>query len=83
MPVHDWTRVEAGIFHAFHHSWIEEIAGQEYAAPPGKPLTQAAYESDLSVRAYVVPMEVGDVLTDLPLFLEPGKAVEVPLEATC
>src|SRR5437870_5125841 len=26
MPVHDWTRVEAGIFHAVHHSWIEEIA---------------------------------------------------------
>jgi hypothetical protein len=26
MPVHDWTRVEAGIFHAFHHSWVEEIA---------------------------------------------------------
>jgi len=25
MPVHDWTRVEAGIFHHFHHSWIEEI----------------------------------------------------------
>jgi hypothetical protein len=26
MPVHDWTRVDAGIFHAFHHSWVEEIA---------------------------------------------------------
>lgn len=25
MPVHDWTRVDAGIFHAFHHSWIEQI----------------------------------------------------------
>lgn len=25
MPVHDWSRVEAGIFHDFHHSWIEEI----------------------------------------------------------
>ena len=24
MPVHDWTRVEAGIFHDFHHAWIEE-----------------------------------------------------------
>jgi hypothetical protein len=26
MPMHDWTRVEAGIFHAFHHDWITEIA---------------------------------------------------------
>jgi Protein of unknown function (DUF4058) len=25
MPMHDWTRVDAGIFHADHHSWIEEI----------------------------------------------------------
>lgn len=25
MPVHDWTCVEAGIFHAFHTSWIVEI----------------------------------------------------------
>lgn len=25
MPMHDWTRVAAGIFHAFHHDWITEI----------------------------------------------------------
>ncbi len=25
MPVHDWTRVEDGIFHDFHHAWIEEL----------------------------------------------------------
>ncbi len=25
MPIHDWTRVDAGIFHDFHHAWIEEI----------------------------------------------------------
>lgn len=27
MPLHDWTRVEAGIFHAFHVTWIPEIQG--------------------------------------------------------
>jgi hypothetical protein len=26
MPVHDWTRVEAGIFHHFHQTWIIELA---------------------------------------------------------
>jgi hypothetical protein len=26
MPMHDWTRVEAGIFHAFHHGWISSIS---------------------------------------------------------
>src|SRR5438094_6839248 len=25
MPVHDWTRVEAGIFHDFHTVWIGQI----------------------------------------------------------
>ncbi len=25
MPIHDWSRVPAGIFHHLHHSWIEEI----------------------------------------------------------
>ena len=25
MPIHDWSLVEAGIFHDFHHAWIEEI----------------------------------------------------------
>lgn len=24
MPIHHWTRVYAGIFHDFHHAWIEE-----------------------------------------------------------
>jgi hypothetical protein len=26
MPIHDWTRVDPGIFHAFHHDWITEIS---------------------------------------------------------
>ena len=25
MPVHDWTRVDAGIFHSFHLSWLAEF----------------------------------------------------------
>jgi len=27
MPVHDWSRVDAGIFHAFHNSWITHFMG--------------------------------------------------------
>jgi hypothetical protein len=26
MPMHDWKRVEAGIYHHFHHEWISEIS---------------------------------------------------------
>jgi hypothetical protein len=26
MPPHDWTSVDAGIFHHFHHAWIDDLA---------------------------------------------------------
>jgi hypothetical protein len=26
MPIHDWTRVDAGLFLAFHQSWIIVLA---------------------------------------------------------
>lgn len=65
-----------------HGEIWEEFAGEEYAAPADKPLTLAAYETGLSVRAYVVATAIGDILTSMPLFLEPEKAVEVPLETT-
>ncbi len=26
MPIHDWTRVPAGIFYAFHYRWISAIS---------------------------------------------------------
>jgi hypothetical protein len=25
MPIHDWTQVDAGLFHAFHHRWIDAL----------------------------------------------------------
>jgi hypothetical protein len=60
----------------------EELTGQAFVAPAGKPLTLVAYESSATVRAYVEPFAVGDDLPDMPLFLEPGAHVLVPLEAT-
>jgi hypothetical protein len=37
MPIHDWTRVPAGIFHDFHHEWIATIKHALNAGvlPPG------------------------------------------------
>lgn len=35
MPMHDWTRVDAGIFHAFHHDWITQLARSLNAKLPG------------------------------------------------
>jgi len=68
--------------HGIHADIWEEIAGQEYTPPAGQPLTLAAYETALTVRAYVRHVAVGDPLPEMPLFLEPNGCVEVPLDAT-
>lgn len=37
MPIHDWTRVDAGLFHHFHERWIQALcdALNGGALPPG------------------------------------------------
>lgn len=64
-----------------HGAIWEGLTSQE-PPMPDKPLTLAAYESGLTVRAFVETATVGDKLIDMPLFLEPGAHVLVPLEAT-
>jgi hypothetical protein len=59
-----------------------EITDEEYTAPADRPLTLAAYDAGNAVRVYVEPTAVGKILADMPLFLEPGQAITVPLEAT-
>jgi hypothetical protein len=65
-----------------HGAIWQEIAGEKYDAPPGQPFTLAAYDASSGLRAYVVHTAVGATLPDMPLFLEPERAVPVPLEAT-
>jgi hypothetical protein len=59
-----------------------EVQDQPFALPKDKPLTLVAYECDLTTRAYIETIAVGDPLPDMPLFLEPNCHVAVPLEAT-
>ncbi len=65
-----------------HHAISEMLTDEEYQAPPGKPLTLAAYEAEMGVRAFVEPMAVGDTLMAMPLFLKAGGHVPVALEST-
>ena len=60
----------------------EEITGEVFAPPSDKPLTLVAYESGDKVKAFIEPVAVGDRLPDMPLFLEPGGHILVPLEMT-
>ncbi len=65
-----------------HSAIWEEITGEDHEAPPEEPLTLVGYESGATVRAYVEPLRVGSELRSMPLYLEPGGYVLVPLERT-
>src|SRR4051812_27207151 len=55
MPIHDWTRVSAGTFHAFHNAWIAEVQ----RAMNGGLLPADYYALAEQVAGQVIP----DVLT--------------------
>jgi hypothetical protein len=55
MPVHDWTQVEAGVFHSFHTTWI----GQINNALNGGVLPEGYY----ALAEQHMGMGVADVLT--------------------
>jgi Protein of unknown function (DUF4058) len=65
-----------------HGAIWDEVAGEPYSRPDDKTLTLAAYEAGAGVRAFIEPVAPGDTLIDMPLFLEPGRHVAVPLEET-
>jgi hypothetical protein len=63
VPIHDWTRVDAGLFHAFHQDWVGVLARALNAGvlPPGY----------FALREQSTRGPVPDVLT---LELPPGHA---------
>ncbi|HZL38063.1 MAG TPA: DUF4058 family protein [Tepidisphaeraceae bacterium] len=68
--------------HGIHAAIWDDVAGQEYVPPAGKPFTLAAYETALSIRCYVQPFGFGEALVEMPLFLRPNGCVQAPLERT-
>ncbi len=66
----------------FHSALWEAITEEIFTPPADKPLTLVSYESDTSITAYIEPVALGDALPDMPLFLEPGAHILVPLERT-
>lgn len=49
--------------------------------PAAEPLTLAAYIADSPVRAFFEYVAVSKLLPDMPLFLDPERYINVPLEA--
>jgi hypothetical protein len=68
MPIHDWTRVDAGIFHHFHHEWIAELANSLNGGLLGSSYyalaEQVAFGRNPDVLTLQVP--VGGIARDKP-----------------
>src|SRR5262249_12448468 len=65
-----------------HGALWEQVQDEPFHPPADQPLTLVAYECDLTTRAYIELLAVGQPLPEMPLFLEPNGCVMVPLEAT-
>jgi len=69
-----------------HRLIWEEMYGEEpYVLPADQQLVLASYMAgsyDRSPTAYVEPIGVGEILPDMPIYLDPLAYVPVPLEKT-
>jgi hypothetical protein len=68
-----------------HKAVWDEIEEEPFELPPGKPLTLAAYVAGdlftgIETTAYVELIGVGDILPDMPAYLDRQNYVPVPLE---
>jgi hypothetical protein len=65
-----------------HAALWKDLSGDPFTPPADEPLTFAAYDAGDTIKSYVETAAVGSELPTMPLFLEPGAHVLVPLEAT-
>jgi hypothetical protein len=65
-----------------HAAIWREVGGGEYEPPDDRPLTLAAYLAAVLPDAFVEPTAVGRELVDMPVFLDFGSYINVPLEPT-
>jgi hypothetical protein len=67
-----------------HGAISEELGGEPFEAPPGKPMTVTSYLAGDIPTAYVESLGVGDPLPSLPIFLSDSETqyIPAPLETT-
>jgi Protein of unknown function (DUF4058) len=65
-----------------HGAIWEELSNERFQLPMDQPLSVVAYGCGPPIAAYIEPVAVGDVLPDMPLFLERDGYVPIPLELT-
>lgn len=65
-----------------HKAIWDRIEEQPFELPADKPLTLASYVGDNEIVGYIEPVAVGDMLPEMPVFLEADYHIFCPLEST-
>ncbi len=68
--------------YGIHKAIWDEFQEEDFEPSPGKPLTLASYDAGPPRVAYVESVAAGDVLPEMPLFLQPEVYVPAALEDT-
>lgn len=64
------------------HAMIwQKMCPTSHPLPAGKSLAVVSYEWNRTPRAYLEPLAVGDPLPEMPLFIQAGRHISIPLEA--
>jgi hypothetical protein len=69
--------------HGIHGAIWTRYASEDYEVPADRRLTLVSHRaSGAGVEAYVEHLSVGDLLTDMPMFLDSDFYINIPFEAT-
>ena len=61
--------------------WVDFSGGVSQLSAD-EPLTLASYRAVKTPEAFIERLAVGRILPEMPLFFDPGRYVNLPLEAT-
>jgi hypothetical protein len=65
-----------------HAAVWERFDDEPYVLPPNEPLTLVSYVAGPRPEAYLEHLAVGSPLMEMPLFLDPDRYINVPLDPT-
>jgi hypothetical protein len=98
MPVHKWTRVDAGIHllladlfppgrwdpQGLHGLICQRLeqSDERYDLPADEPFTLASYAAGTEVEMYIEHLAPGYPFPEMPLFLTPDRYIKIPPETT-
>ena len=59
MPIHDWTRLDSGIFHDFHNMWLIALRNAiKHTLPPGYSVMTEQRTLDYEVDVLALQTEI-------------------------